>query len=126
MFTVDIEAPKEVKWPAKINVAENGGKIGIYDISLIFKALDEDQIEALNQAAEGMDASTAMGEIEKTAFIMEGWMSGWDKLQTSDNKKFEFTPDNLRALLKSSKGMPFRVAFYKAVGEVRSGAKAKN
>ncbi|WP_374349156.1 hypothetical protein [Chitinimonas sp.] len=115
-----------IKWPAKIKAAVEGGAIKEYQFDLIFKKLDADQVELLNQVNETVEGESIDQQVEKTAAKIEGWLDGWTGIKNEDGTDIEFSPENVRLILKSHFGPAWQLAFYTALGEVRTGQRAKN
>jgi hypothetical protein len=115
-----------IQWPATIKVAEDGGRQRERKFDLFFRRLDADAVDALNAQTEAQDGDGTDTQIEKQAQLFEGWVENWSGIQNPNGTQVEYLPDNLRNILRSHFGPAFMVGFYVALGEFRTGARAKN
>ena len=100
---------KTVLWPVTINVPVDGGKTEKVACEAKFKILPQDEF---NKLANKGDA-----EILKVACI------GWDGVADESSEPLEFTPENLKTLLK----IPYvRQGFLQAYLDASSGIAVKN
>lgn len=132
MFIVTTSKDKTINWPVKVEVAADGGKIAKHEFTGVFKLLDDDEREALAAAAKAEQADTVDISEQDGAWkqrsvnnILKS-MTDWKGVCDESKTPLEFNRDNLLSIARSVHGLSFLRAINVALGEVASGAKAKN
>lgn len=134
MFIVTTTKDKTITWPVKVEVAADGGKIAKHEFTGVFKLLDDADRKALAESTATLDAA----DIGDDATVTEiDWkeqavdnilksMTDWKGVCDERKAPLEFDRDNLLAIARSVHGLSFLRAINVALGEIATGAKAKN
>lgn len=132
MFVITTTQDKTINWPVKVEVAADGGKIGKFEFTGVFKLLDDDAKEALTAEAKAAGADTAdenepdnawkVRTVDNIVKVMTDWKSVVDETKTP----IPFSRDSLLAAARSAHGISILRAINVAITEVATGARAKN
>lgn len=130
MFIVTTTKDKTINWPVKIEVAADGGRIAKHEFTGVFKLLDDDERDAQIAAIKSNDTEradepdSAWKERSVDGILMS--MVDWKQVCDADRAPIEFNRDNLVALVRTAHGVSILRALNTAIGEIRTGARAKN
>jgi hypothetical protein len=130
MFIIKSEKDKSITWPVKVEVAADGGKIKKYEFTGVFRRLDDDEKEAIDDELKSADASSGdeggnVWKVRNVDAIMR-IMADWKGVADQDKNPIEFTRDNLLAAARSINGTPILRAINIAISEISTGALTKN
>lgn len=84
-------AKRQVRWPVKIKVPQDGGGVDESTVTLQFELLTRSEYRALEAATPD--------EIEAT---LRSKIKGWQDVCDSDGTPLDFTPENLERFLDAS------------------------
>ena len=98
-----------IKWPVKVNIPRDGGKVTSTTFYALFLVLDQDELE---EASNGSDLQFAQAVIK-----------GWDGVGDELGDELPFTAENLERLVKISY---FREGLRFAYFDCINGRAAKN
>lgn len=130
MFVITTSKDKTINWPVKVEIPADGGKISKFEFTGTFKLLDDDEREA---QAEVLKSSEPAGEDEPDnawkARAVDGIlmsMTDWKSVVDESKNPIDFNRDNLLAAVRSAHGLSILRGINVAIGEIRTGARAKN
>jgi hypothetical protein len=138
MFKISSEENKTIIWPVKVEVAADGGKTQRFEFTGVFKLLNDDQRDALEQATDTPALATEGGDAADAAPALAGawkdamidrilWtMTDWKGVVGDDDQPLPFSRDSLRAAARGTRGVSVLRAINMAIGEISQGARAKN
>jgi hypothetical protein len=132
MFKIQSEVNKSITWPVKVEVAADGGKIQKFEFNGTFKLLSDDEKDAITQANPVADLAdedaTVLAGAWKESMIDQIMkvMTAWTGVVGPDDQPIDFSRDNLRAAARGPRGVGILRAINTAIGEISTGARAKN
>jgi hypothetical protein len=134
MFIVAATKGKTITWPVTVEVAADGGRTAKHEFTGEFKLLDDEERKALADEAPTLDADdigdqTTVTEIdwkEQSVDNILKAMTGWKGVCDESKTPMEFNRDTLLSIARSAHGLSFLRGINKALGEISTGAKAKN
>jgi len=131
MFVITTSKDKTINWPVKVEIATDGGKIGKFEFTGVFRLLDDDEKEAL--AAESKisepadDDSEPVGAWkERTVDDILKVMTGWKGVVDENKSAIEFNRAALLAAVRSPHGLSILRGITNAMSEVATGGRVKN
>jgi hypothetical protein len=132
MFIIKSAKDKTITWPVTVETAADGGKISKFEFTGTFKLLDDDAKEAL--VAEAKANTDAAGETEQAVNAWKvvsvdailNYMTDWKGVVDESKTPIDFNRDNLLAVARSAQGLSIIRAINTAIGEINTGARAKN
>lgn len=135
LFVID-PAPT-IRWPVEVTLPVDGGETVTYQFTGIFNRLSNEALDALL----GVDADTNLESLVKeqkenpkraqevlreNAEIFPKLLVGWEDVKTSDGKSFPFSVSALQQHVTGPNGTFLSIGIWRAVNEIRSGARLGN
>ena len=142
MFVIDT-APT-IKWPVTVSVPVDGGQVGTYQFTGIFKRLSDEELDKLLSVeepaklepakdGEGMTIGTVIERrprmqdtLRENAELFPQLLVGWENVKTSSGVDAPFGIEALQKQITGPNGKFLSIGLWQAVAEIRSGARLGN
>lgn len=125
MFVIKKTEDIIIEWPVRVEVPVSGGGVAKHEFVGLFpriaesdlqRLIDESKQEAVGDERPNADAIHTFGRLLK----------GWKRVQDEAGNPVDYSPETLAGLITGPEGTCVALALWRALGQVRTGAKAKN
>lgn len=136
VFVID-PAPT-IKWPVIVSLPADGGEVVEYQFTGIFKRLSEaelDEILGVGKATKPYDGAIAtaglvnkrMPEVlRENAELFPKLITGWEGVKSAAGDEVEFSIGRLQGQITGANGAFLSAALWRAIAEIRNGARLGN
>jgi hypothetical protein len=130
-----IDAPATIEWPVRVEHPVDGGELAAFEFVGVFKRLAEADFDRLLPELEAADpeAAPVQGQarsltetLEENAGVFAQVLQGWRGPRNADGTPADFTPERLRAVTTGPNGAFFSAGIWRALAEIRHGARLGN
>lgn len=121
-----------VEWPVKVSLPVAGGKFADFQFNVLMKVLSPTEYEQLFKdapgAAKGDDAIVPkLSEIVTLNVpIFQRLITGWSGVKDAGGNEVAFTPEKLAEQTTGPRGPALSAGLWRAINEVRYGARLGN
>jgi hypothetical protein len=125
MFVVRNTKDITIEWPLTIEIPVAGGQIKKCEFTGIFDRLPEYELQALIDAVREeskVDSRPHSDAIRLFSLLLKDWKG----VQDESGAAIAYSPEQLETMICGVDGGPIAIARWKALGQLRVGAKAKN
>lgn len=139
MFVID--PSPTIEWPVTVSIPVDGGEIADFQFTGIFRRLSDAELDKMlgaeeapaiepakdGELAHGVLADKRMQEVlRENAEILPKLLTGWKAVKTSSGEEAPFSVEGLQAQIVGLNGRFLSVGLWRAIAEIRSGARLKN
>jgi hypothetical protein len=139
LFVVD-SAPT-IKWPVTVHLPVDGGVTAAFQFTGIFKRLSDEELDKLlgvkespkiepgdgGELVTGMVSSPRMREVlRENAELFPQILIGWEQVRNAAGDDVSFSVEALQAQVVGPNGRFLSFGLWKAVSEIRIGARLGN
>lgn len=127
-----IDAPATIDWPVTVTHPVDGGELARFRFTGTFKRLSEEALDELlgtgePQSGEGeADVKRLAQVLRDNAELFPQVLVGWQGVRTADGDEAPFTAERLRAAVTGAHGQYLSAGLWRAVAEIRNGARRGN
>ena len=127
MFIFPTEAPATLEWPVTVELPSNGGATLKQTFTGTFRRLSDAEGDALRKTCErpDLEGQTIRGGEENAAFF-GAVLSDWQGVTDEAGSPVPYSAERLKTLLTGISSIPLAIGLWRAWGEMRTGAAAKN
>lgn len=124
---IDETEEQIIEWPVTVELAVSGGKIKKQEFIGHFVKLPEaDLKEMIEEAKRNEDPPESQRPNEDAIRFFGKILRGWDKITNKAGVPIEYSELLLEKMLTGTDGTAFALGLWRAQGQIRTGAKAKN
>lgn len=130
MFVVD--PSPVIEWPVTVSLPVDGGEIADFRFTGIFKRMSDvalDEILGVGKTVATDEAETGRrmrDVLRENAEIFPELLVGWKEVKTASGDEVPFCVEVLKAQIIGLNGRFLSAGIWRAVAEIRSGARLKN
>lgn len=139
MFVVD-PAPT-IKWPVTVHLPVDGGDTASFEFTGVFKRLSDAELDEIlgvkeapkiepgdgSELVTGVVSSPRMQEVlRENAGLFPQLLVGWEGVKTSAGADVPFSIETLQAQVTGPNGKFLSAGLWRAVAEIRHGARLGN
>ena len=127
-----IDAPATIDWPVTVTHPVDGGELARFRFTGIFKRLSEETLDELlgtgePQTGEGEpDVKRLAQVLRENAELLPKVLIGWQGVRTAEGAEAPYTVERLRAAVTGPHGQYLSAGLWRAVAEIRNGARRGN
>lgn len=121
-----------VDWPVTVKLPTAGGEFTEYQFSVSMRVLSPKEYEALFADAPGsVKQDEGFGPkisevVELNAPIFQRLITGWQRVTDRDGNTVDYSPEKLAEQVTGPRGPALSAGLWRAIGEVRYGARLGN
>jgi len=130
-FTID-PAPT-IEWPVTVDLPVDGGESGAFQFTGIFKRLPEAELDkllgvdvgAIHESPEAKE-KRIQDVLRENAELFPSLLAGWKGVKTASGEEAAFSVESLQAQVVGLNGRFLSIGLWRAVSEIRRGARLGN
>lgn len=136
-----IDSSGTIKWPVVVGLPVDGGKIAEFQFTGIFKRMSDEELDKVlgvaespaikpgdaDELAHGMLVRKAMQEVlRENAELFPQLLVGWDGIKNAAGEDVTFSVATLKAQAIGVNGVFLSRGLWRAISEIRHGARLGN
>lgn len=117
-----------VVWPVIVELPVSGGTYGEFKFDVSMKVLSPEEYERLfeDDASPSVSAEPISAVLLRNVQIFQRLVTGWDGVRDKNGNPVLFTPQKLAEQVTGSRGPALSRGLWRAISEVRYGARLGN
>ena len=127
-----IDAPATIEWPVTVTHPVDGGELASFRFTGVFRRLSEEALDELlgtgTPAADGAEPRGARlaQVLQENATLFAGVLAGWQGVLAADGSAAPYSVERLAAAVTGANGVYLSAGLWRAVAEIRNGARLGN
>ncbi len=128
-----IDPAPTIKWPVAVSLPADGGEVVEYQFTGVFKRLSEVELDAVLGAKVGAIHESPEAEpkrmqeiLRENAELFPQLLVGWEGIKSAAGADVEFRIERLQAQILGVNGAFLSAGLWRAVAEIRNGARLGN
>lgn len=126
-----IDPAPTIKWPVTVRLPADGGEVAEFRFTGEFKRLSEEELDKLLGSgdpakAEEKDPKRLAQILEENAALFPKLLVGWEGVKKSDGADVPFTFTTLDQQITGPNGPFLSAGLWRAIAEIRNGARLGN
>lgn len=125
MFVIRKKEDIVIDWPVSVEIPVAGGKVKKFEFTGLFARLPEEDLQALIDSAREQNRENDRPHADAIVVFGE-LLKGWTSVKDADGNTIDYSAEVLESMLTGVDGGPVAIGLWRALGQLRTGAKAKN